>query len=100
MTRILIGKWGYGSIGIINDMTADAAYPDTDVFVLRAASAPAESNIIKVTVEALDGADFQPAATVYFNGASLLQAMSPLPGDPGVARREVLMVSRANCESW
>lgn len=90
-TEILIGEWGYGSIGLINPADADAKYPDNDVFVLR--RSPPEGEIIKVTMETLGGADFQPAGNVYFNGASIAFAMSPLPNNTGVARREILMVA-------
>jgi hypothetical protein len=90
MTPILIGEWGYGSIGILNNSSPDAAFPDYDTFVLR--PVPAEGDIMRVTVETLDGADFQPYALLHFNAGSVSQWMSPMPDNTGVARRELLSV--------
>jgi hypothetical protein len=91
-TQIAVGEYGYGSIGKLG-ASGDAAYPDDDTFAIT--PGPDAGQVVSVTIEALDGADFQPAATIYFNGASLAEYMAPLPSNKAVARRELLIPSRA-----
>jgi len=87
-TQIVVGEYGYGSIGKLGT-SGDAAYPDDDRFDIT--PGPDAGQVVSVTVEALDGADFQPAATIYFNGASLIAYMAPLPSNKSIARRELLI---------
>ena len=53
--------------------------------------APPDGSVVRITIEALDGADFQPQGRWYFNGGIGLGTIWPLPSDPGRAHQEVLV---------
>ena len=57
---IALGEWGYGSMGIIVSSDLDAAWPDSDYFVLS--SGVADGQVVRVTIETVSG-DFGPTAT-------------------------------------
>ena len=84
---IALGEWGYGSMGIIVSSDLDAAWPDSDYFVLS--SGVADGQVVRVTIETVSG-DFVPYGHFHFNGGLGSGAMDALPGEPGKARRELM----------
>ena len=84
---IALGEWGYGSMGIIVSSDLDAAWPDSDYFVLS--SGVADGQVVRVTIETVSG-DFVPYGHFSFNGGLGSGAMDALPGEPGKARRELM----------
>lgn len=81
-----LGEWGYGSMGIVQ--TASDWFDD-DTFSLRLA--PPEGSIVRITLEAVDGADFQPQGRWFFNGGIGLGIIWPLASDANRAHQEVLV---------
>ncbi len=83
------GDTGYGSIGIVN--TANP-YPDTDYFDLPDVRG---GDIVRVTVEATPGSDFQPSLSATINGASIIHYMEPMPSNVHKSTREIYIVHSA-----
>ena len=93
MTPLALGEWGYGSIGLIDTSTEDTSWPDTDTFVMQ--PGPPDGSVMRITVEALPGAELQPQLT-WFGGG--LGSIWPLPGDPSRAHQEVLVTTASNLQ--
>jgi len=93
MTPLALGEWGYGSIGLIDTSTEDTSWPDSDTFVMQ--PGPPDGSIMRITVEALPGAELQPQLTWYGGG---LGAIWPLPGDLSRAHQEVLVTQASNLQ--
>jgi len=66
MTPIALGEWGYGSIGLIDTSTEDTSWPDSDTFVFQ--PGPPDGSVMRITVEALPGAELQPQLTWFGGG--------------------------------
>jgi hypothetical protein len=84
---IALGEWGYGSMGIIVSSDVDAAWPDTDFFVVT--PGPGEGKVVRMTIETLSG-DFQPLGWYSFGGGLGGGAADGVAGQLGTVRRELM----------
>lgn len=79
------GDYGYGSIGLV---TTAEPWPDTDFFDVPDARG---GDILRVTVEATSGSDFEPSVSATINGASIIHYMDPVASNRHRVTREIFI---------